>query len=51
MRTAITCLLRRAQNLIDEALAAAAIADASQSDPKIFIAAVHGCGPKHVFLA
>ena len=34
----------RAQHLIDEALAAATIADASQSDIEFFIAAVHEYG-------
>jgi hypothetical protein len=40
----------RAQHLVDEALAAATIADASQSDIEIFIATVHTCDPGGVFL-
>jgi len=40
----------RAQHLIDEALAAATIADASQSDIEVFIAAIHRCDPGGSFL-
>jgi DNA-directed RNA polymerase specialized sigma54-like protein len=40
----------RTQYLIDEALVAAAIADASQSNIEIVIAVVHRCDPGGIFL-
>src|SRR5215475_11844581 len=50
IRAAIAGFFSRAQHLIDEALAAAVIADASQSDVEIFITAVHRCNPACSFL-
>jgi hypothetical protein len=47
----MTGLLRCAQQLVDEAVApASAITDASEPDPKIFIAVVQSCGPERLCL-
>jgi hypothetical protein len=50
IRAAIAGFPGRTQYLVDKALAAATIADASQSDIEIFIAAIHRCDHGGSFL-
>jgi len=50
IRAAIAGFPGRTQYLVDKALAAATIADASQSNIEIFIATIHKCDPNGSFL-
>src|SRR6266852_744875 len=50
IQAAMTGCPGRTQHLVDETLAAPAVADTSRPDLEIFIAAVHRCGPARVFL-
>jgi hypothetical protein len=50
IQTAIAYFPGGTQHLVDKALTATTIADASQPDIEIFIAAIHRCDPGGIFL-